>query len=120
MSDITECGWRNVCPLNSLTDGGASLVDGGPEPLAAVRVDGEVFMVSDLCTHAEASLAEGEVDTDDFTVECPRHGALFDLRSGEALTLPATRPVRTYAVEIRDGDVWVKDVARKGEVSDGR
>ena len=65
----------------------------------------EVFAIGDRCSHAEASLAEGEVF--DHEVECPRHGSEFDLRTGKALSLPATRPVPTYQVSVEDGVVYL-------------
>ena len=60
--------------------------------------------VADQCSHAEASLSEGEVDTDDATIECPRHGSTFDLRTGRARTLPATTPVASFPVKV-EGDI---------------
>jgi len=77
----------------------------GEERIAMFRVGNEVFAVGDRCSHAEASLAEGEVFGTD--VECPRHGSEFDLRTGEALSLPATRPVPTYPVSIEEGTVYL-------------
>ncbi len=73
--------------------------------IALFRVGDEVFALSDTCSHAEASLSEGEVFDD--AVECPLHGAAFDLRTGAALSLPATRPVSVYTVEVEDGEVYV-------------
>jgi 3-phenylpropionate/trans-cinnamate dioxygenase ferredoxin subunit len=69
------------------------------------RVGDEVYAVGDTCSHAEASLAEGEVF--DMSVECPRHGSEFDLRTGAPSSLPATSPVPTYGVSIEDGTVYV-------------
>ncbi len=72
----------------------------------AVFWSGERFdVIDDRCSHAEASLAEGVVT--DGEVECPRHGALFDLKTGDALCLPATRPVRVYPVAVVEGDVFI-------------
>lgn len=73
--------------------------------IAVFRVGDAFYAVDDTCTHAEASLSEGEVSGHE--VECPRHGARFDLRTGEALCLPATRPVDTYPVRVEDGEVLV-------------
>lgn len=78
-------------------------VDG--EAVAVFRVDDDVYALANRCSHAEASLSEGEVF--DGEVECPLHGAAFDIASGKALTLPATQPVATYRTEIRDGNVFV-------------
>jgi 3-phenylpropionate/trans-cinnamate dioxygenase ferredoxin component len=64
---------------------------------------GLFLAVDDICSHAESSLSEGEVDVDDETIECARHGSTFDLRTGRPRTLPATVPVATYAVKV-EGD----------------
>ena len=77
----------------------------GDDRIAMFRIGDEVFAVSDRCSHAEASLAEGEVF--DYEVECPRHGSEFDLRTGKPLSLPATKPVPTYEVAIEDGVVYL-------------
>ena len=65
--------------------------------------DGVFLAVDDICSHAESSLSEGEVDTEDETIECPRHGSTFDLRTGKPRTLPATLPVLTFPVKV-EGD----------------
>ncbi|MGH8947597.1 MAG: non-heme iron oxygenase ferredoxin subunit [Acidimicrobiia bacterium] len=77
----------------------------GDDRIAMFRIGDEVFAVADLCSHAEASLAEGEVF--DHEVECPRHGSAFDLRTGKPLALPATKPVATYEVVIEDDVVYL-------------
>ncbi len=64
-----------------------------------------VYALGDTCSHDEVSLSEGCVDADDRSLECRKHGAQFDLTTGEPLTLPATRPVPTYEVEVVDGRV---------------
>jgi 3-phenylpropionate/trans-cinnamate dioxygenase ferredoxin subunit len=91
--------------LNALPRDRGIRVTVGDTRVAVFRVADEVFAVGDRCSHAEASLAEGEVyDTE---VECPRHGSEFDLRTGEPLSLPATRPVPVYEVTIEDGNVYL-------------
>lgn len=69
--------------------------------ICVTRIGGEVFAVSDTCSHAEASLSEGDVS--DHKIECWLHGAEFDLRTGEALTPPAVAPLKKFAVTL-DGD----------------
>lgn len=71
--------------------------------------EGRFFAVDDICSHAEASLSEGEVDPDDETIECPRHGSTFDLRTGRPRTLPATVPVVTFPVKV-EGDTLLIEV----------
>jgi 3-phenylpropionate/trans-cinnamate dioxygenase ferredoxin subunit len=77
----------------------------GEERIAMFRVGNDVYAIGDRCSHAEASLAEGEVFGTD--VECPRHGSEFDMKTGHALSLPATKPVPTYPVSIEDGTVYL-------------
>ena len=77
----------------------------GDIDLALFRVDGDIYALDDLCSHAKASLSEGEVF--DCKIECPLHGAEFDLKTGEAVTLPATKKVKTYEVIENDGWIYV-------------
>jgi 3-phenylpropionate/trans-cinnamate dioxygenase ferredoxin subunit len=72
-----------------------------------VRIDDDVYAIGDRCSHADYSLSEGEIDADERTLECWKHGSTFSLETGEPLTLPATQPVPVYTVEVRDGDVLV-------------
>jgi 3-phenylpropionate/trans-cinnamate dioxygenase ferredoxin subunit len=95
----------DVAALDDLAPGEAVRVDVDDVPICLVRVDGTVHAVHDTCTHAEASLSEGWVEID--TIECPKHGAAFSLETGEALTPPATLPLPTFRVEVRDGRVLV-------------
>jgi len=94
-----------VAPLEDLPEGRGVRVDTDDHRIAMFRIGRDVYAIGDRCSHAEASLAEGELF--DFDVECPRHGSEFDIRSGEPDSLPATRPVPTYSVEIDDGVVYV-------------
>ena len=73
----------------------------GSEDVCVARIGDEVFAVADICSHAEASLSEGDIE--DYKIECWLHGAEFDLRSGEVLTPPAFEAIETFAV-VRDGD----------------
>jgi 3-phenylpropionate/trans-cinnamate dioxygenase ferredoxin subunit len=76
------------------------------EDICLTRIRDEVFAINDTCTHSEASLSEGDVT--DFKIECWLHGAEFDLRTGEALTLPANIAVKTYPVNIVDDVIEVQ------------
>ena len=93
----------DVAAYDDLTPGAPHLVRLDETPVCLVNVDGTVFAVHDICTHALESLSGGWVEDD--RIECPRHGAQFCVRSGEALTPPATRALPTYRVEVRDGRV---------------
>lgn len=74
------------------------------EFVAVVNCDGEFFAINNICSHAYAEMADGEIDSDDCTIECPLHGSIFSLASGRPRTLPAVTPVATYPVQIV-GDV---------------
>jgi 3-phenylpropionate/trans-cinnamate dioxygenase ferredoxin component len=69
-------------------------------------IDGRYYAIEDRCSHDDGPLCEG--DRDGLTVECPRHGATFDLRTGDALSLPATVGVETFPVIVRDGDILIE------------
>lgn len=100
-------GRVRLAALDDIANPGTLRVDEGGRRIALVRIDDTVYALGDRCSHAEASLAEGEIEVDDLEIECPRHGAMFDLETGEAATLPATQPVPTYRVEIEEGHVWL-------------
>lgn len=76
-------------------------VEIGNYRLAVFHVDGEFYVIDDRCSHAEASLSEGQLEGK--IVRCPRHGAKFDITNGKALSLPAFKPVKSYKVQL-DGD----------------
>jgi 3-phenylpropionate/trans-cinnamate dioxygenase ferredoxin subunit len=69
-------------------------------------IDGEVYCIDDTCTHDGGTLGDGEVSG--HCIACPRHGAKFDLRTGDALTMPATEPTVSHEVKVEDGKVFVK------------
>ncbi len=96
-----------LCEVGDLVDGVPSRVDIAGLRLCVVRIGDTVSAIDDTCSHADVSLSEGEVDPDEGTIECWKHGSLFSLTTGEPLTLPATRPVAVYDVEIRDDEVLV-------------
>jgi 3-phenylpropionate/trans-cinnamate dioxygenase ferredoxin subunit len=96
-----------VIPLDELADGEARRIDVDGVRLCIARVGDRVFAIGDRCTHADVSLGDGEIDEDEFTIECPKHGSEFSLETGEALSLPAVKATPTYPVAIVDGIVSV-------------
>jgi len=94
-----------VAALGDLPAEGGWQAEVAGHRLALFRDGAAVLALGDRCSHAEASLAEGDVFNG--TVECPRHGAAFDLRTGEALSLPATHGVPVYRAEVEGDDVYV-------------
>lgn len=95
----------DVAALDDLEPGHALKVEVADMPVCLVRIGDEVLAVHDVCSHALESLAGGWVVDD--RIECPRHGAQFSMRSGDALTPPATKAVPTFPVQVREGRVLV-------------
>ena len=103
-TDVTET--LTVCTLEELPPGEMRLVEADGRKIGVFHgEDGELYAIEDRCSHDDGPLAEGEFDAGACTVECPRHGSLFDLRSGRPKTLPAYVPVDTFEARVEDGDV---------------
>jgi 3-phenylpropionate/trans-cinnamate dioxygenase ferredoxin subunit len=96
-----------VCRLDDLAPGTARRFDVDGQPVAVVRCGDDLFAIGDTCSHANVSLAEGEVLCDEREIECWKHGSTFSLETGDPQSLPATRPVPVYDVSVHDGDVVV-------------
>ncbi|MER5865400.1 bifunctional 3-phenylpropionate/cinnamic acid dioxygenase ferredoxin subunit [Kitasatospora sp. NPDC002040] len=94
-----------ACSLADLAEDTPKRVELNGVPVSIVRTEGEVFAINDICSHANVSLSEGEVE--DCAIECWLHGSSFDLRSGKPSGLPATKPVPVYPVKIEGDDVLV-------------
>lgn len=99
--------WINVAPAEELPPGTHKVVDVDDVEIAVFNVEGEFYAIEDVCTHDGGVLTGGKVEGCE--VECPRHGARFDIRTGEALTPPAYEPTATFPVRVDDGMVQVKD-----------
>ena len=95
-----------VCKLAELPEGEMTLVEVGDRKIGVFHcAGGEFYAIEDRCSHDDGPLAEGEFDLGSCTVECPRHGSLFDLRTGKPRTLPAYRPVSTFNVRVEDDEI---------------
>jgi 3-phenylpropionate/trans-cinnamate dioxygenase ferredoxin subunit len=99
---------QRLCALGDLKDGEAARFDVGKHRLCVVRLGDDVYVIGDICTHADVSLSEGEVDPGDKHVECWKHGSRFSLETGVPDVLPAVRPVPVYEVHVEGDDVMVK------------
>jgi 3-phenylpropionate/trans-cinnamate dioxygenase ferredoxin subunit len=98
----------DVCPVDELAEGELRTVEWEDVEIMVVNCGGELLAIEDRCSHDDGPRAAGEVDPARCTVECPRHGSLFDLRSGKPLTLPAYEPVDSFPVTVEDGIVRVE------------
>jgi len=97
-----------LCPADKLGPGERMFLEEGEWLITVINCDGELFAIEDRCSHDDGPLGEGEIDQKECTVECPRHGSLFDLRTGRPKTLPAYEPVRVFPVEIIDDTITVE------------
>ena len=97
----------NTIKLSEFENTSVAKIDINGTTVAVFKVDEDYYAIQNMCSHAEADLADGEVY--DCKVECPLHGAEFDLKTGEALTLPATKPVTVFATEIDGDSIVIKE-----------
>lgn len=98
----------HLCALEDLVDGEGTRFDVEGRALSVVRIGDAVYVIGDTCSHADVSLSTGEVDERACTIECPKHGSEFDLRTGVPRSLPAVRPVPKYEASVVDGSVVVE------------
>jgi 3-phenylpropionate/trans-cinnamate dioxygenase ferredoxin component len=99
-----------VCPAAELSPGAMRLVEHDGRKIGVFNCDGTLYAIEDRCSHDDGPLAEGEFDPAACTVECPRHGSLFDLTTGRPKTLPAFQPVETFPVAV-EGDTITLEVS---------
>ena len=94
-----------ICDLTDLEEATPRRIEIEGKKLSIVLLNERIYALDDTCSHEDVSLSEGEVDIDECALECWKHGSLFSLETGEALSLPATKSVKTYEVRIIDNDV---------------
>jgi 3-phenylpropionate/trans-cinnamate dioxygenase ferredoxin subunit len=97
---------ETVAKVSDTPPGTIRVHEVGGVRIALCNVNGRFYAIDDVCTHDGGPLDQGELQ-DNF-VECPRHGAKFDVTTGRAVVLPAVRPVKTYRVEVDGDDVKVE------------
>ena len=101
----TVDGFVTVARVGEIADGAVKVVRIEDQPIALFRLGDAFYAMDDMCSHDGGPLAEGRIDGT--TIECPRHGARFDIRTGAVLCLPASSPVATYAVRVAGDEVQV-------------
>lgn len=94
-----------IAPVSELPDGERLFVDIGETAVVIFNIAGGLFAISDVCTHDDGPLGDG--DTEGYNVVCPRHGAEFDVRTGEVMSMPAVLDIPAYPVQVRDGVIFV-------------
>lgn len=101
MADLVE-----VCRVDELPPGEMQAVEVAGERILVANLEGALYAINAICTHADAELDDGYIEDD--TVVCPIHFSCFSLRTGEVVDGPAEEPVTTYPVEVKDGVVYVQ------------
>jgi 3-phenylpropionate/trans-cinnamate dioxygenase ferredoxin subunit len=100
-----EMAFVKAAKVGDIPPGRVKVVEVGDEDVALCNVDGEFYALANVCTHDDGPLGEGYLLGDE--IECPRHGARFDVRTGEVKVLPAIVPVPTFDVKVEGDDVYV-------------
>ena len=98
--------WIDAGAAQELQEGQAKTLAAGRRMIAVIRSGETIYAIEDICTHDGAPLTGGEIEGGE--IICPRHGARFCLRTGEALTPPAYEPVRVFETKIENGRLWVR------------
>ena len=100
-------GWTCVMAAGELPPGQIHCTYAGKDRVVLANVDGDFYALEDRCSHQDYPLASGELDGNE--IECPFHGARFDVRTGRATQLPAIRPVRVFEAKVVDGRVYLRE-----------
>ncbi len=99
--------FHKVARVGEIKPGAVKRVEIGEHEIGVYNLNGEYYAISDVCSHAYSQLSEGEVYPDEGTVECPLHGAEFDIRTGKQLSFPAVTPVAKYELRLTGDDIEV-------------
>jgi 3-phenylpropionate/trans-cinnamate dioxygenase ferredoxin subunit len=97
-----------VARVSDIPDPGKLLVEVEDRLIVLIRAAGHFYALDDVCTHDGGPLSEGPLDSQAGTIACPRHGAKFDIKTGAALTMPATKPTKAHDVKVDDDQVLVR------------
>lgn len=97
-----------VAQTTEIPDPGSLLVEVGERLVALIHAAGHFYALDDVCTHDGGPLSDGPIDAAHGTIACPRHGAKFDIRTGAALTMPATKPTKVHELKIEGDEIFVR------------
>jgi 3-phenylpropionate/trans-cinnamate dioxygenase ferredoxin subunit len=97
-----------VAKTSELPDPGKMLVEVGERLVVLMHAAGHYYALDDICTHDGGPLSEGPLDPQSATITCPRHGAKFDIRTGAALTMPATKATASHEVKVEGDQIFVR------------
>jgi 3-phenylpropionate/trans-cinnamate dioxygenase ferredoxin subunit len=94
-----------IAPASELPSGERLFVELGDKPIVIFNIASQLFAIGDVCSHDDGPLGDGDVEG--YNVVCPRHGAEFDIRTGQAMQMPAVIDIPAYPVQVRDGTIFV-------------
>lgn len=103
--DESKAEFFEIAPASELPNGERLFVDLGDKPIVIFNIADQLFAIGDVCTHDDGPLGDGMLE--DFNIVCPRHGAEFDVRTGQVMQMPAVVDIPAYPVQIRDGMIFV-------------
>jgi len=103
--DETKAEFIEIAPASELPKGGRLFVEAADKPIVVFNIAGQFFAIGDVCTHDDGPLGDG--DLEGHRIVCPRHGAEFDVRTGQAVQMPAVVDIPAYPVKVRDGILFV-------------
>lgn len=106
MSSSTPTEFIPVAKTTEVPPTGRLVVEVQERMVVVVRIQGEYYCLDDMCTHDGGTLGDGELD--DHCLVCPRHGAKFDVRTGEPRSMPATEPTATHDIQVRGDTIWIR------------
>ena len=109
MEAVSE--YVTVAKVDEIAPGTVKVVRVDDEPVGVANVDGQFYAFADVCTHDDGPVAEGSLEG--YCIECPRHGAKFDIRTGEVKQLPAVVPIPVYDLKIENDEIKVSAVPRE-------
>jgi len=95
-----------VAHISEIPPGTRKIIDLEEVTVALFNIDGKYYCIEDVCTHDSGPVAEGELDG--FRIECPRHGAHFDVRDGKVLSMPAIVPIPVYEVKLDGEEIYIE------------
>ena len=103
--DASKVEFVEIAPASELPNGERMFVEIGEKRIVLFNIAGSLYAIGDVCTHDQGPLGDG--DLEGYDIICPRHGARFDLRTGEVLILPAVEDIPAYPVQVRDGKIEI-------------
>ena len=103
--DESKMEFVEIAPASELPNGERLFVDLGDKPVVIFNIAGRLFAIGDVCTHDDGPLGDGLIEG--FNVVCPRHGAEFDIRPGQAVQMPAVVDIPADPVTVRDGTIFI-------------